>query len=219
MNDNISLGEENIPRSRYFNENYFTRKQFDTMVSQLVEIYRLKPVNILEIGVGNGFVSSFLKSSDTKVTTFDINSELAPDITGNVIEIDKYFKPNSFDLIVCAEVLEHIPFDYFEPILKKFAAISSANVLITLPRRHRILLDLRLFLKIPFFKQIDINIFYSIPDRNKWEGHHWEIDYNPEFSLRKISKLISKHFHIKANFVNNTVRHHQFFILEKPHES
>lgn len=214
MQENIFQVEANIPKARYFNEQYFKRKQFESLVSQLVEVVKLTPINVLEIGVGNGFVSSFLKSSGIKVTTFDINRNLNPDVIGNVIEIDKYFQPNSFDLILCAEVLEHIPFEYFELSLKKISIISSANVLITLPRRHRILLDLRLFFKIPFIKQIVINIFYRIPDRHKWEGHYWEIDYKPEFSLSNISKLISKHFLIKANYVNEIVRHHQFFILE-----
>ena len=141
---------------------------------------------------------------------------LSPDVIGNLIEIDQYFQPKSFDLILCAEVLEHIPFEYFEPILKKFKAISRENVVITLPRKHRILLDFRSYIKIPFIRPLNINIFHRISDRNKWEGHQWEIDYDPAFSLSKIVKLISQYFIIKENFADDIVRHHQFFILENP---
>ena len=205
--------EANIPRERYFNDEYFKRKQFDSLVSQILAVYKLKPVSVLEIGLGNGFVSSFLKAAGIQVTTFDINEELKPDVVGNLVEIDTYFEPNSFDVILCAEVLEHIPFEFFEVILAKFKTISKKHVLITLPRRHRILLDLRTNLKIPFVKPISINIFKRIPDQNNWDGHQWEIDYSPAFSLKIITKAMANHFVVKENYVDEIVRHHQFFIL------
>lgn len=206
--------EANIPRDRYFNDEYFKRKQFDSLVSQILAVYKLEPTSVLEIGLGNGFVSSFLRAAGIQVTTFDINEHLKPDVVGNLVEIDTYFKPDSFDVILCAEVLEHIPFDFFEVILAKFKAISKKYVLITLPRRHRILLDLRTNLKIPFIKPISINIFKRIPDRNKWDGHQWEIDYTPAFSLENITKAMANYFVVKENYVDEIVRHHQFFILE-----
>lgn len=206
--------EASIPKERYFNDEYFKRKQLESLVSQIVAVHKLRPSSVLEIGVGNGFVSHFLKSAGIEVITFDINSNLNPDVIGNLIEIDQYFQPKSFDLILCAEVLEHIPFEYFEVILKKFKTISRMNVVITLPRRHRILLDFRAYIKIPFIKPLNINIFHRISDKNKWEGHHWEIDYKSAFSLASISKLIARYFKIKENFADDIVRHHQFFILE-----
>ena len=206
--------EANIPRDRYFNDEYFKRKQFDSLVSQILAVYKLKPGSVLEIGLGNGFVSSFLRAAGIQITTFDINEDLKPDVVGNLVEIDTYFEPNSFDVILCAEVLEHIPFEFFEVILAKFKTISKKNVLITLPRRHRILLDLRTNLKIPFVKPININIFKRIPDRNKWDGHQWEIDYSPASSLENITKAMANHFVVKENYVDEIVRHHQFFILE-----
>ena len=214
---NVFVREGNIPRDRYYNEEYFSRNQFDALVSQIIAVYKLKPQKILEIGKGNGFVSNFLKSSGIQVTTFDINNSLKPDVVGNIIEIDKYFQNNSFDLILCAEVIEHIPFEHFEIILEKFKSITSANVIITLPRRHRTILDLRAYIKVPSIRPLNVNVFYRIPDgRNEChEGHCWEIDFRPMYSLDNISKLISKYFKINANYIDERARRHQFFILRK----
>jgi hypothetical protein len=207
--------EASLPQERYFATDYFERSQFDAFVSQILTVASLKPKHILEIGPGNGFVSGFFRSAGYKVTTFDINKNLNPDVVGNILEIDRYFEKSSFDLILCAEVLEHLPFEHFESIIQKYSQLTKAHVVITLPRRHRILLDFRMHLKIPFIKALKSNIFYRIPDRNKWEGHHWEIDYHPNVSLGNIKKVVTKYFSILDCFPDDRVRHHQFFILKK----
>lgn len=52
------------------------------------------------------------------VMTADIDPSLDPDFICSVTDLSKTFKPNSFDCILCAEVLEHIPFEYFEIALE-----------------------------------------------------------------------------------------------------
>lgn len=215
MNGRSFDEEASLPQERYFASDYIERKQFDAFISQILAVTSLRPGKILEIGPGNGFVSGYFRAAGYQVTTFDINANLKPDVVGNIVEIDRFFAEKAFDLILCAEVLEHLPFEHFDTILAKFRSLTNNHVVITLPRRHRILLDLRIHLKLPFVKAIDLNIFYRIPDRQKWEGHHWEIDYHPTFSLSKITDVMKKHFIVKRTFPDERVRHHQFFILEK----
>lgn len=206
--------EASLPYERYVNTEYFTRAQFDSLVSQLLVVAELKPQTVLEIGPGNGFVSSFLKKSGFKVTTFDINANLKPDVIGNLAELDRYFEDKTFDLILCAEVLEHLPFEYFNVILEKFNNIAKEHIVITLPRQHRILLDLRVLFKIPFIPYQKINWFLRIPNRTKWEEHHWEIDYSPEFSLEKIKYAMRQNLDLVRSWVDERHRTHQFFILK-----
>lgn len=207
--------EASIPIERYFDASYFNRKQFDSLVSQLLTVNSLSPSTILEIGPGNGIVSDILRKSGKKVTTFDINENLRPDVIGNIVEIDKIFEDNSFDLILCAEVLEHLPFEHFEGIVEKFNRITRKNVVITLPRNHHILLDFVCSLKVPFIPYLHSNIFLRLPNRQKWSGHHWEMDFAPECSLAKLRAIMSKYFNLKACYVDERNRTHQFFILEK----
>jgi len=207
--------EKEKPRCRYFNNSYFRRDELDGLVSQILEVYSHSPQKILEIGIGNGFVSTFLKKTGFEVTTLDINEKLEPDIVGDITEIDKYFTENSFDLILCAEVLEHIQFEYFEEVLHKLSLITKSIVIITLPISYRILFDLRISVKIPFIPRIEFDLFITIPRRSKWAGHCWEIDYNKAYSLRTIRKIILNYFVINKEFRDKRIRHHYFFILNK----
>ena len=54
---------------------------------------------MLEIGIGNGFVSKYLKERKIKVTTVDIDERLNPDIAGSVLELP--FAKGSFDVVAC----------------------------------------------------------------------------------------------------------------------
>ncbi len=214
-----SLKEEaSLPGNRYFTDGYFARSQMDTMVSQIIEVKSKRPTTILEIGIGNGLVSSFLKASGIQVTTFDINENLNPDVIGNILEIEKYFENQSFDLILCAEVLEHLPFSCFEKILEKLANLTSGHLVLTLPRSHRILLDASLSIKIPFLHRVHVSTFIRIPTNQISDDHHWQIDADREWHIKAIKRKISKHFTIEKCFADPRNRPHQFFILNKTHQ-
>lgn len=207
--------EATIPQERYFNESYFRRKQFDSLISQILTVHKLSPNKILEIGPGNGIVSYILRKSGREVTTFDINESLSPDVVGNLTEIDTIFAHESFDLILCAEVLEHLPFEHFEPILAMYRDITRKHVIITLPRNHHILLDFTARLKLPYIPYLKTNIFWRLPNRQKWSGHHWEVDFAPAYSLKSLLAIMSKYFKVVDCHLDKRNRSHQFFILEK----
>ena len=45
-----------------------------------------------------------------------------------MIELSSYFGEKSFDTILCCEVLEHIPFEYFEKSLEEIKSLWSKRV-------------------------------------------------------------------------------------------
>lgn len=72
--------EMSLSRETYFSELYFSEPQLFSMGNQLAAIHQLKPQSIIEIGIGSGFTSSFLKGAGYDITTVDINESLRPDI-------------------------------------------------------------------------------------------------------------------------------------------
>ncbi len=214
MEDKAFRREASLSRDRYFGDSYFDRKQMDSLVTQLLTVHNKNVRSILEIGPGNGFVSSFLRSAGYCVTTFDINKSLDPDVVGNVIDIRKFFTEKSFDLILCAEVLEHLPFDYIEDILRQLKSISRKWVIISLPNTIRILIDLQVYFKIPYVKPINIALYQSFPNRGvKWDAHSWEVNYRKENSLRSLLEIFGKYFTVENHFCDRRNRTHHFFEL------
>src|SRR5690606_9829851 len=106
--------ERTLPRDVYFSDQYFSMQQLCSLSHQINLIHCLRPKNILEIGIGNGFTSSFLRRAGYAVTTVDINPELEPDICAPLDQVGAYLNGEKVDLVVCCEVLEHMPWSDFE---------------------------------------------------------------------------------------------------------
>ena len=211
--------EADLPRWLYFGESYFQEKVLFSLSNQLLEIHSTGCENILEIGKGNGFVSEFLKISGKKVTTLDVNESLKPDIVAGVEDLEKYFKENQFDCILCAEVLEHLPFGNFSSSLKHILWATSQFAVISLPinlPRYN-LLSGSYEMKLPKLKSFRGSINLSLPwlKRKIYSGHHWEINSEKNTDIHSIREKINEFFFIKKDYQFYHNRYHRFFVLEK----
>lgn len=177
----------------YFTKDYFSYNQLWSFVEQIHHIINLQPHRMIEIGIGNGFVSTFLKRAGFEVTTIDVNPKLKPDIVMPVQEIRDYFKNrNNFDLISCCEVLEHIPFNQFENIIKDFSEISS-QLFLTLPQYNRFY-GFGAYISLPLYPRW-ASVWLRIKKTKKLTAQHfWEINYSKETKLKNIILIIKKYF-------------------------
>jgi len=100
--------------------------------------------NLIEIGAGEGFWSKILaeKYPKAKIVSSDISDDeyvtrkknLQKYHNISVIKADATkleFEDNSFDLVVCLEVLEHIP--KYEEALKEIFRVNSNYALLSVP--------------------------------------------------------------------------------------
>jgi len=178
---------------------------------QINEVDHLKPEQILEIGPGNNFVNDYLRRIGYRVKTLDINNNNQPDVVGSVLELP--FADNSFDLILCAEVLEHLPFSEFEKALGELRRVSKKYVILSLPRWGWLFY---VKLKLPFLNYLKLYFKLSGVKKHKPGGEHfWEIG-KIGYPLRKIKYLIKeKKFKLIKNYLDPDSPYHHFFILEK----
>jgi hypothetical protein len=145
---------------------------------------------ILEIGVGSGFTSNYLKSKGFNVRTFDIDKDKNPDIIGNLVNYD--FK-TAFDHILAFEIFEHIPYDKFIIVLKKLKKNCIKTLFFSVPLNRKLLFKISLFL--PYIK--DINWEISIKKRQiTTEAHYWELDYKDLSEKKFISDIESTGYKI-----------------------
>ncbi len=61
--------------------------QLCSFAHQLNFIHSMSPKSAIEIGLGNGFVSSYLRRVGVPITTVDINPSLEDDICASVAEV------------------------------------------------------------------------------------------------------------------------------------
>lgn len=213
-NDNTKLA-----RDHYLGD-YDKLPSFVSYYYQVDLFRRLDCHNMLEIGIGNKTVSTYLRHHGYDITTCDYNEALQPNHVADIRDLP--FDDNSFDVVMACEILEHLPWSDVPKALSQLHRVTKRYAIISLPVTQlffEVVIKFPLILQI--FKRLWFDIFLSVPcaifKRNS-KIHHWEIGLQG-FSLRKIRQTFRTRFDIitEARPVLNP--RHRFFVLEKKSES
>lgn len=202
-----------VPPDQYFGENYLKKVRFISYWHQIHEIVSHEPQSILEIGIGNGLVSNYLKYIGYNIVTIDIDRRLHPNIAGSVLNTP--FQANSFDLVACFEVLEHIPYDKFTQALSELHRITSGYVILSVPDCTSVY---PVYIHIP--KLGALRTLIPIPrlkaPRHEFDGeHYWEIG-KEGYSIETITeKIKNTGFEITKTYRVFEIPYHHFFVLNK----
>lgn len=186
---------------------------------QINEVLKTDGRKILVVGVGNKTVSNYLKTlskylkhRELEVTTADIDENLHPDYICNVAELTETFDPGTFDTILCAEVLEHLPFQEFDKSLEELSRVTREWVVLSLPYEGY---DFRLTLELPRGLKRDVTFKAPIGKEHKFDGwHHWEIG-KKGYSRNKILKKIKRNFEVIRTYFPPENMYNLFFVLRK----
>jgi ubiquinone/menaquinone biosynthesis C-methylase UbiE len=171
-----------------------------------------KPKTVLEIGPGNKTVTDILRKENIQVTTVDIDESLKPDYVASVDKLP--FENDMFDLVLCSEVLEHLPYDRFSKSLEELRRVTKKEVVLCLPNAGGVFL---LSFKLPVIKKI--TIFFKLPffwKKHVFNGeHYWETG-KKDYQLSRIKKDIqSVGFRINENKIYHDDPAHCFFLMSK----
>jgi 2-polyprenyl-3-methyl-5-hydroxy-6-metoxy-1,4-benzoquinol methylase len=128
---------------KYRAKNPIKRKLIKRFVAKLHELFESgsPPRSVLEIGVGEGFLSGFLADRYPAIefTGVDLNQQDLELLAKKFPRIKRYCAniydlsalPGGYDLIICAEVLEHV--DEPERALEQIVKLAPQRVILTVP--------------------------------------------------------------------------------------
>ncbi|MDD5749184.1 MAG: methyltransferase domain-containing protein [Patescibacteria group bacterium] len=202
-----------VDKEHYNFSSYVTLDRWSSYWYQIKEILALQPAEVLEIGVGDKVLASYLKNNTTiNYKNVDIAEDLSPDILGDVRKLP--LADNSFDLVCAFEVLEHLPFEDFDQAIAELKRVSKKYILLSLPHwgRH---FSFKIFLPKIGYKKWQYK-FDKKPIAHQFRGeHYWEIG-KKNYPLKRIKKHIQKAGLelVKDNIAFESPYHH-FFILKK----
>ncbi|WP_313298104.1 class I SAM-dependent methyltransferase [Diaphorobacter sp.] len=165
--------EAQLERSHYTDDSNFTPEHLYSMSFQIRQLHAMRARRVLEIGIGNGFVSTFLRQAGVEVVTADINPALKPDVCAPLQELPQHLKGERFDAVSCCEVLEHMPFEQFGPNLDIIRGLAD-QAFISLPGHFPWVGVMgRMGIHNRF---VDVSLGMRIPCRRRLtDGHYWEI--------------------------------------------
>lgn len=108
-------------------------------VKQTIDLVPEGIHSVLDVGCGNGAVSNSLVSKSKALFGIDINVEALRYFQGKGVVASASqipFIDKSFDIVICAEVLEHLPIDVYEKALIEIERVAKYYIIITTPNEE-----------------------------------------------------------------------------------
>jgi 2-polyprenyl-3-methyl-5-hydroxy-6-metoxy-1,4-benzoquinol methylase len=201
-------------RADVYEKHAFDPLRIESITEQVRQICYTGYTNILEIGVGIGFLKHTLKVfPQISLTTLDIAEDLHPDYVGSVTNMP--FEDGQFEVVVCGEVLEHLPFADFLRAMKEIRRVARHKVIISLPDKRR---HFGVAICVARFGWV---MFEWNPARwrhahkeFKFEGeHYWEIGCKGTLGKDVVKKIREAGFTIEKQYRLWKHNWHCFFIL------
>lgn len=158
----------------HYQDNYDHRRRFISYFHQINIVRKAETQDVLEIGIGNGFISRYLREKRINLHTVDFDERLKPDTVASVTDLP--FPDSSFDTVCCFETLEHLPWESFVPAVAQIVRVSSRKVLLSLP-------DVTPFIRIRLGFSFDVPLVNWCMDypspfalKHEFDGqHYWEM--------------------------------------------
>ena len=201
--------EKQIKRKHYQSKQYLNDRQWMTYLAQINYVRSFGDVDsILEIGCGGGVVNAVLNALGYNATTLDINSNLHPQYVGDISEQD-FSMNEAFDLVLCAEVLEHIPFEKFDICINNIYEITKSYAVITLPNcqisnRIKIIINSHEWQRLIGKRKFHIQ-----------KMHYWELNSDAYTTYDEIRKHIRLCFDIVEEGIEKENPYHYYYLLKK----
>lgn len=199
-----------VKEGHYDFSKYVNLKRWNSYYDQIRETLSFNPKKVLLVGIGDGVVAQILKQQGVQVFSMDYDSSLNVDYVKDIKTINEI--DNVFDVVICCQVLEHLPFSEFESTIDKIMKVTS-NLVLSLPIQHNRMLSVFKLQKLLWGK-----IKFSVPKYSKqfkFDGqHYWELN-TKGYLKSSILNLLKTDYKVLKNYTLAENTYHHFFIVQK----
>ena len=105
-------------------------------ISQTIALIPRDCSSVLDVGCGSGWITNRLLSRYSRVVGLDLSIVAlqhvkSEKIVGTIESLP--FRDKSFDLVICSELLEHIPFQVYSKAVSKLERVVAKYIIVTVP--------------------------------------------------------------------------------------
>lgn len=132
-----------VRTQEFYDEDYSTEWKKDGTPQKTIAkmaINYFKPAKVIDIGCGLGYVVKHLRRDGVEANGIDYSQSFINSAplklrkylsVGDIANID--FNDNSFDLVICMEVLEHLPLKLVDIAIDELKRICTGSIFVTIP--------------------------------------------------------------------------------------
>lgn len=199
-----------VNRDNYDFLKYSNLERWADYYFQLKEIFKNSVSSVLEIGIGDGVVGSYLRqNSSIKYTGVDYAADVNPDIVADIFSVPVPDK--SYDAACAFEVLEHIPFEDVPRALTEMSRIARKYLLVSVPHFGP---QITFSCKLPLLPKLSFFWKIPYPKEHVWNGqHYWELG-EKGYPASRLRNLLGKFGDILYDYVPKEAPYHHFFVIK-----
>lgn len=196
----------------HYDWKYSKKDRWASYWHQIDEVMAGEPKTCLEIGVGSGVVTTMLRRCGVSVTTVDIDDRLGADRVGSVLDLPA--ADREFEVVLCAQVLEHLPWDQFPMALAELARVAERRVVISLPQSGR---SFKADIVLPIGNLAWQRTFQTVVRQyHAFDGqHYWQVGSKGSWP-GDVRTHMKRHFVIEREYIVPENLYHRFYVL-RPH--
>lgn len=204
-----------VEKNHYNFRKYANSERWFSYWEQLLLIIETNANSILEIGVGDGMVGSYIRNNlkDVTYTSLDFDESLCPDIVADVL--DSKIEDGLYDVVCAFEVLEHLPIEKSILAFNEMCRMAKEFVIFSVPHWGRYF-GIEFYL--PFVKRVNFGIKLKslIPPIHVFNGqHYWEVGKRG-YSSAFIKKSFSNQDYVLINeFISYNNPYHHFYVYKR----
>lgn len=198
-----------VASEHYHRLGYDTRERWVSYAYQVWEVLRAEPERCLEVGLGNGTVRDLIRARGVEVVTVDLDPALGPDLVGDARALP--CADREFDVVLCAEVLEHLPLEEVPNALRELRRVARRRVVVSIPQTGRYC---ELAFRVPPWGKV--GLMGRLPSWRRWRfdgQHYWEAGARGA-RLRDIRRMFRVEFRIVREYLLPENAYHRFYVLE-----